>query len=72
MTGKEKSMAGISRERLDEEFERLRNEHTPPASAAKSMSPEEVNNKMWIVVGAKLLRDRLSVPNRRDGDGDED
>ena len=61
-------MAGISKERLDEEFERLRNEYTPAASAAKSMSPEEVNNKMWLIVGAKLLRDRLSVPNRRDDD----
>ena len=70
MTGKEKSMAGISRERLDEEFEKLRNEYTPPPSAAKSMSPEEVNDKMWIIVGAKLLRDRLSIPARRDG-GDE-
>lgn len=61
-------MAGISRERLDEEFEKLRNEFTPAPSAAKSMSPEEVNNKMWLIVGAKLLRDRLGVPNRRDDD----
>ncbi len=63
-------MAGISRERLDEEFERLRNEYTPAASAAKNMSQDEVNNKMWIIVGAKLLRDRLSIPARRDGDED--
>ena len=61
-------MAGISRERLDEEFEKLRNEFTPAPSAAKSMSPEEVNNTMWLIVGAKLLRDRLSVPMRRDDD----
>ncbi len=63
-------MAGISREKLDEEFERLRNEYTPAPSAAKSMSPDEVNNKTWIIVGAKLLRDRLSIPTRRDGDED--
>lgn len=67
MTGKEKSMAGISREKLDAEFEKIRNEYTPPPSASKSMSQEEVNNKTWIVVGAKLLRDRLSIPERRDG-----
>ena len=61
-------MAGISREKLDEEFEKLRNEFTPAPSAAKSMSPEEVNNKTWIIVGAKLLRDRLGIPMRRDDD----
>ena len=61
-------MAGISREKLDEEFERLRNEYTPAPSAAKSMSQEEVNNKMWIIVGAKLLADRLNIPRGKDED----
>lgn len=42
-----------------QEFEKLQNELTPAANAAKSMTSEEVAAKTWMVVGAKMLKDRL-------------
>lgn len=42
-----------------QEFEKLQSQLTPPPSAAKSMTTEEVAAKTWMIVGAKMLKDRL-------------
>lgn len=42
-----------------QEFEKLQNQLTPPPSAANTMTTEEVAAKTWMIVGAKMLKDRL-------------
>ena len=42
-----------------QEFEKLQKELTPAPSAAKTMTSEEVAAKTWMIVGAKMLKDRF-------------